>query len=401
MDPLSVCHVSFSSKGGAGRVSQALHQGMRDQGINSSLSTLTSGDIKSVLFSHPKIFMSGLTDFYFVRNSRQLSLFSLFRTQTSVKVPHSLSNSMGLLHLHWTPGVVGSDSLAKIASNFEKVVWTLHDMFPITGGCHHAMDCDGFLSDCSYCPQVRRAFQKRVQSALKDKVNGTRSVQSLSVVTPSRWLYEKARSSKVFQNAAISVIPNPVDTSVFRPAQVLRNSKYRKLAVGCNATNLLDPMKGIVAVLDVLEAFQTKNPEIEVELIAIGSGKLPVSRVKIRQSGFVSNTSEIVQLYQEMDVFISMSLAEVFPLSIAEAQSCGVPVICLNSGGMPEMINQGVDGFVVESLESLFQQLNTFCDQSVDIVPMGVSSRSKAITQYSTNVVVNKYLDLYTQVLGQ
>jgi glycosyltransferase involved in cell wall biosynthesis len=401
MDPVSVCHVTFSSKGGAGRVSQALHQGMRDQGSNSSLLTLTSGDIKTVLIRYPKIFMSGFTDFYFVRKSRQLSLFSLLRSQTSVNLPHDLSSSLGILHLHWTPGVIGSDSLTKVASNFEKVVWTLHDMFPFTGGCHHSMDCDGFLSDCSNCPQVRSAFRKRVEGALVDKVEGVRSVQSLSVVTPSKWLYEKARNSKVFENAAISIIPNPVDTSVFRPAHFIKNRKHRKLVVGCNATNLLDPMKGIVALLDVLETFQTKYPEVDVELVAIGRGKLPVSRVKIRQSGFISNASDIVQLYQEMDVFISLSLAEVFPLSIAEAQSCGVPVICLNSGGMPEMIDQGVDGFVVESSENLLQRLNIFCDESVDVVSLGLQSRAKAITQYSTSVVVRKYLDLYTQVLGQ
>jgi glycosyltransferase involved in cell wall biosynthesis len=109
---------------------------------------------------------------------------------------------------------------------------------------------------------------------------------------------------------------------------------------------------------------------------------------------------EIVKLYQEMDVFVSMSLAEVFPLSIAEAQSCGLPVICLNTGGMPEMVDQGINGFVVESSENLLHQLNYFCGQEINSSSMGVASRLNAVSQYSTNVVVKKYIDLYAQVLA-
>ena len=94
-----------------------------------------------------------------------------------------------------------------------------------------------------------------------------------------------------------------------------------------------------------------------------------------------------------------MSLAEVFPLSVAEAQSCGVPVICLNTGGMPEMIQPGVNGFVVSSSTELLQGLIGFIKRNEGVASMRAASREHALSRYSTNTVVNQYIELYSRVL--
>ena len=377
-----------------------LNDGICSRGIDSVLSVMTDGDIRSVMVSHPSVFFSGLFDFYLVRNSRRQSLFSLMRNQTNSSLFSGSLEESEILHLHWTPGVIGFSALTDLPIRNMNIVWTLHDMFPLTGGCHHAMDCEGFRSECLNCPQVRPLFQKRVQAAFQKKVDGIRSAPPIAVVTPSRWLADKALSSEVFRTSSVSVIPNPVDTNTFRPAASPIDTLNQRLTVGCNATNLLDPMKGVLSIISVLEIFQSNNPGVEVELLAIGGGKLPASKIAIRQAGFVSDQSKIVKLYQEMDVFVSMSLAEVFPLSIAEAQSCGVPVICMNSGGMPEMVEPGVNGFVAQTPDEMLHLLMFFSQKSERTQAMRAQSRLHAVSRYSTNIVVDKYLDLYSRVLN-
>jgi glycosyltransferase involved in cell wall biosynthesis len=101
-----------------------------------------------------------------------------------------------------------------------------------------------------------------------------------------------------------------------------------------------------------------------------------------------------------MDVFISLSKAEVFPLSIAEAQSCGLPVICLNSGGMPEMIQQSINGFVVTQPSDLLHVLGQFIRPETNRKKMQVSARRHALANYSTNVVIKQYIDIYSALIS-
>lgn len=397
VDPLEVRHISFSSSGGAGKVAKTLNDNLITLGYDSDFFHIAIGDIRSVALSHPFVFTSALIDFYLVRKSRSQSLFSLYRNQSSLDT-HKLHPKV--VHLHWTPGTVSQSDIYTFSNLKMPMIWTLHDMFPFTGGCHHAMECTNYKIACSSCPQVRPLFQKRVNKSLMNKIETNRLIEPISIVTPSVWLCHKAKESQVFRNSSVTVIPNPIDTDFFKPNLHAGTEHNQKLIVGCNATNLLDPMKGVLSIIRVLEIFQSNNPGVEVELLAIGGGKLPASKIAIRQAGFVSDQSKIVKLYQEMDVFVSMSLAEVFPLSIAEAQSCGVPVICLNSGGMPEMVEPGVNGFVAQTPDEMLHLLMFFSQKNERVQAMRAQSRLHAVSRYSTNIVVDQYLDLYSRVLN-
>jgi glycosyltransferase involved in cell wall biosynthesis len=398
VNSLEVRHISFSSSGGAGKVAKTLNDNLIRLGYNSDFFHIAVGDIRSAALRHPFVFTSGLIDFYLVRQSRSQSLFSLYRGQSSLDT-HKLNSKV--VHLHWTPGTVSQSDIRTFSNLKLPMIWTLHDMFPFTGGCHHAMECTNYRIACSSCPQVRPFFQKKVKKSLRNKIETSQIIQPISIVTPSVWLGHKAEESQIFKNSSVTVIPNPVDTNFFKPNLPSGTKHNHKFTVGCSATNLLDPMKGVLSIISVLEIFQSNNPGVEVELLAIGGGKLPASKIAIRQAGFVSDQSKIVNLYQEMDVFVSMSLAEVFPLSIAEAQSCGVPVICLNSGGMPEMVEPGVNGFVAKTPDEMLHFLTYFSQNSERAQVMRAESRLHAVSRYSTNVVVNKYLDLYSRVMNK
>jgi glycosyltransferase involved in cell wall biosynthesis len=218
-------------------------------------------------------------------------------------------------------------------------------------------------------------------------------------VTPSKWLRNRAQQSEIFERSEFRVIPNPINTHLFLPIRTKGNSFNDQLVVGCNATNLSDPMKGIDSLIIELESFQFRHPEIKVILLAIGNGKISSKKLEIRQTGLLSDQRQIVLAYSQMDIFVTMSKAEVFPLSIAEAQSCGLAVICLESGGMPEMVQQGETGFVIASRFELGSALEQFIQQETNRKKLGESARNHALKNYSTEVVIDKYLDVYKSLV--
>lgn len=107
---MKIRHYSFSTSGGAGRVAQNLNSLQTNEGFDSQLFTTTDGDIRSVYRSHPILFTKALTDFYLVRNDLTNTLFSLFRSGTSIDAPKDTTSGSVVNHFHWTPGAINCDS---------------------------------------------------------------------------------------------------------------------------------------------------------------------------------------------------------------------------------------------------------------------------------------------------
>ena len=396
MKSTRVCHYTFSTSGGAGRVAEQLSRGLNEIGLPSHVQSLTKGDIKDCLWEHPVLVGQALFDFFAVRKSYDQSLFSLFRDLEGMKFGKEESI---IRHFHWMPGAATIQQMGHILRSEMPKVWTFHDMWPFTGGCHHAMDCVGYTDGCSQCPQTRKPFHHLVEQKLKLKKKNFHQNRNFVVITPSEWLKNRALQSEVFDGSEFRVIANPVDTDLFSPSPIQSNFDDNQLIVGCNATNLSDSMKGIDSLVIALEAFQIQHPDIRVVMLAIGSGKITSQKIEIRQTGFLSDQRQIVLAYSQMDVFVSMSKAEVFPLSIAEAQACGLTVICLESGGMPEMIKQGENGFVIASSDELSIVLGRFIQPETNRIEMEMSARTYAVDNYSTEVVIKKYLDVYESLV--
>ena len=395
MKPDRVVHYTFSTSGGAGRVAEQLSSGLNSSGLPSRVESLTAGNIQNCVLQQPVLVGQALFDFLIVRRSFDQSLFSLFRNFDGIKLGAKKST---IHHLHWMPGVASVQQIGQLLKSELPKIWTLHDMWPFTGGCHHSMNCSEYTNYCSQCPQVRKPFQRTVDQNLRLKKKSFQINRNFVAVTPSKWLRNRAQQSEIFERSEIRVIPNPVNTDLFHPICIERDSSDNQLVVGCNATNLSDPMKGIDSLITELESFQFQHPEIRVILLAIGSGRVFSKKIEIRQTGLLLDQNHIVLAYSQMDIFVTMSKAEVFPLSIAEAQSCGLAVICLESGGMPEMVQQGETGFVIASPFELGSALDLFIRQNTNRKKLRELARNHALSNYSTEVVIDKYLDVYNSL---
>jgi len=394
----SVCHYSFSSSGGAGRVASQLSRGLNDLGVQSCVESITDGDIRDCALRHPILTGQALFDYIVVRKSRDQNLFTLYRKAGRGKFK---SHENLVHHLHWTPGVAAVPQIKNLIQSDSPTVWTLHDMWPFTGGCHYSMECDHFTKNCNGCPQVRSIFSRSVEESYQSKKQMFMGSKSFVAVTPSRWLRNQAEQSGMFTDCRFEVISNPINTDVFIPNERSQVLKSMELVVGCNAVNLNDPIKGIGTLVYILEKFQDQHPDIKVKMLAIGSGEISSKRIEITTTGYLSDQGQIATSYLQMDIFVSLATAEVSPLSIAEAQSCGIPVICLKAGGMPEMIRENINGFVLQDPPELVKALERFAGSEVNRVEMAVAARRHALANYSTQVIVKKYSDIYSGLISE
>lgn len=400
-----VCHVTFSSRGGAGSVAKQLHDGQLRNGVSSRLLTMTDSNIKSLLIRNPLLSASALFDYFVVRTSLDSHLFSLFRDGEDKKVLDSVYLKADIVHLHWTPGVLSFETIGLLASSGRGSVWTLHDMWPITGGCHHAGECQGFKTGCGDCPQVRRAFSGKVKTNFQEKFRSFGGDSLISLVAPSKWLAGQVEESAMFDNRKIHVIPNPVDCDIFSPgdlnsARNLFGISNDVFVIGCSAADLNDPMKNMRAIISGVEDLKRLNPSQKFEILAVGEGELGSQRVKVHTTGLINSASRMAVAYRAMDVFVSMSLGENFPMTLVEATSVGVPIICLNSGGMPEAVTSGVTGIILKSHHQLSNSLaQILMDRDVQ-TKMSSEARKNALKKFELTKIVKKYSEVYEQQLG-
>ena len=400
-----VSHVTFSTLGGAGSVAKQLQEGQLSAGITSRLLTMTDSNIQSLLTKNPLLVSEALFDFFGVRKSVESQLFTLYRNSENRRVAKAVQHSSDLIHLHWTPGVLSLETIGSLARSGRGCVWTLHDMWPFTGGCHHAGDCRGFMSGCRDCPQIRNVFSSKTERNYRKKLEILHREPSVRVVSPSKWLADLAQQSEIFSHLKVDVIPNPVDCEVFSPgdrksAREVFGISSEAFVVGCSAANLSDPMKNMKAVVDGVVELKRQFPNNEIQILAVGDGGLESRNVKVQTTGLIRTPGRMVEAYRAMDVFVSTSLSENFPMTLVEAAAVGVPVVCLNIGGMPEIVINGDSGRVLDSTDDLPNVLTELLSSVSERHRMASNARILALSQFDLPKVLKKYAEVYSVAKG-
>ena len=401
---LKIRHYSFSTSGGAGRVAQQLNSLQMSEGIDSRLFTTTDGDIRNVYSKHPILFTKAIADFYLVRNDLTNPLFSLLRNGTSIEVSDNSKNARVVNHFHWTPGAIECESSFKNSP----LVWTLHDMWPFTGGCHHSMSCEGFIDSCNGCPQVRKPFRNHVSASSESKYSFIKSIKSFAAVAPSDWMAKTALRSHVLRDKRIETIYNPVD-DVFFESDTGEVSRERlgipqeSFLIGTSAANLRDPIKGFSKLLQLLTSVADRNSDKQFVLLCIGKGSSPESRnnLQIIHTGYLSNRTEVASALSILDLFVSMSTADTAPLAIAEALASGIPIACSNAGGMSECTDSGRNGVVIGDLSEFESFINALAVDETLKHSCSENARNFAKSRYSSSVVVKRYTDVYLDLLKE
>ena len=329
------------------------------QGMVSSVLSVIDADLRTAPLSAPLHTVAAAIDHYAVKSSGFAAPISIARDRTP-GLEASIPVDADIIHLHGINGALNTKALIR-ASEGRKVVWTLHDMNPFTGGCHYSLGCDGFMAHCSSCPAVRAPFRTAVRNNLAAKIESLNKIFDLSLVAPSTWLADQARRSTAFQGRDISVIPNPVDPIYLEVNDrgSRRDKSFRAIAI---AKNLSDPVKAIDAAVS---AFREASAGLHnARLSLVGRGGEEFTGENIDHKGQLTAT-ELAQELSHSDVLIVPSRAENAPLVIAEAAARGCVTLAAEVGGMKEIVTTLGHGATFSHREELGSLLREYLSRAV------------------------------------
>ncbi|MFN3782676.1 MAG: glycosyltransferase [Spirosomataceae bacterium] len=325
---------------------------------------------------------------------------------------HELVQRADLVHLHWVNfGLVNPHQLKQLIHVPQPIVITLHDMWWITGGCHHSGSCESYQLICGDCETYLRNPSSIDLSfrEFQQKRNIIQTKKNIAVVACSEWLAQRARKSSIMEDKRIVVIPNPLDTTIFKPLeQTELRKKYglpsHKKYVVVAAAKLEISWKGVQQLIESIQIVQEKAI-IPVEIIVIGqieANTVEQFALPVHQLGLLDSPEKMAEAYNLGDVFVSSSLFENLPNTIMEALGCGIPCVGFKTGGIPEMIQHKQTGYLAEfkNTQDLAKGILWTLDRTeTENIEIKQAARTFALRNYKKEVVAQKIEHLYRQLL--
>lgn len=367
---MKVVHINESDRlGGAAIAAYRLHKEMLNYGIDSKMLVQNKYSIgDNTVENISKIDNRFLSAFRSVLERKTIKykngkgLFSQMKFGRDITKNLSFKES-DVVYLHWVNnGFISYKVLEKILRTNKLVIWFMHDMFPITGGCHHSFECMNYKNNCLKCSFFDSSSKKA--NRLWNKKNKIISkYKNIVFCSPSKWLYECARSSSIGKNKKVVCIRNLLPENVFVTggkdfSRKLLNIETDKFVILFGADNALtNPYKGFTYFVEALNILVQKNPELinKIEVLIFGSSYNSEIESKIPfDSKFIGRLNDDYSLslmYNASDVFVISSLAENYPNTILEALSCDIPVVGFNVGGIPDLVNEKT-GYLAKYLDS-------------------------------------------------
>lgn len=346
----------------AGNAAFRLHTAMRKVGIDSSVVTLQPTIKRNKVYNLQKktsllacIALNSLYQKWVLKKKKVGTYFySPLPLVTSNDELHKYVADADVIYLHWIAGgFLSSSDIERIAKTKKPVVFFMHDMWTMTGGCHHAFDCKEYYSGCNNC----RMFESRChiahkQSEIKRKL--FQKYDNLIFVSPSKWMAECARNSYILKGKYIHVIHNVVDEHIFKPidkniAKSILNLPQDKFIItfGCQA-GTGNRFKGFDYLRDAINKTDLQN----VQLVVYGSdyNQKTVDELKypVTFLGPINDEYALSLICNATDLFVSPSLAESFGLTFLENILCNTPVIGFDCTAIPEIVQTDITGYLAK-----------------------------------------------------
>ena len=312
-----------------------------------------------------------------------------------------------IVHLHWIAlGFIKIETLAKIS---KPMIWTLHDMWAFTGGCHYDEECKKYIKNCGCCPTLNSNKEKDLSCKIWKRKKKAWENLDLTIVTPSSWLGECARESSLFCNTRVEVIPNGIDLNRFKPIDkniardILCLPKDKKLILFGSLSALSDKRKGFSLLKEALKKYFSKENK-GIELIIFGSSKPRDEEnlsFKTHYLGRLNDEISLALVYSAADVMIVPSMQDNLPNTVMESLACGTPVVAFNIGGIPDMIEHQKNSYLAIPFktEDLAYGIKWVLEDDGRRKKLSENAREKVIKEFDIVKIAKRYEDLYEDVL--
>lgn len=403
------------TSGGAYRAAHRIHTGLRQIGVDSWMVVqCRNSDDPYVLGPERKLAKLALI----LRPHLERLALRMYRRRKPVifspaTVPDRVGNRVDALgpdvvNVHW----VGSGFLRlESVRRFNRpLVWTLHDLWPMTGGCHFPEDCTGYAGACGSCPILGSSnahdLSRRVWKRKKRAWDGL----NLRIVANSRWVASCVRESSLFGNLPVRVIPNGIDLNLYKPMDKRFARKHLGLPLDRRIIlfGALDPgehRKGFHLLRDALAVLCRQGWGERADLAVFGTSTLGPSLqlgMTAHCLGQLRDDISLSLVYAAADVMVVPSLYETLSLVALEASGCGTPVVAFAATGLLDVVDHRETGYLSEPYrpEDLARGIAWVLEDKGRWQGLSTRSREKAETLFSHRVVANQYREVYEEAVA-
>jgi glycosyltransferase involved in cell wall biosynthesis len=410
---MKVIHLNYSDIiGGAARGAYRVHLSLRKSGVDSRMwvNQSVSGDftveipLNKFQRTVAKVYSYLVKLFIKILKTENLTLHSpqIFSSRWVKKINNCDAD---IIHLHWTQNEMLS--ISDISSIKKPIIWTLYDMWAFCGAEHYTSE---FRWKYGYQNRNRPAYESGFDLNLwtwKRKINNWK--KPINIITPSHWLGNCIKESKLMNNWPIQVIPLPIDTDFWKPLkknlarEALDLPKELPIVLFGAVGGGQDPRKGFDLLLDSLKFLSDNQYTKNIQLVVFGQTKpkiLPNLNFSIHYIGHLYDDITLRTLYSAADVMIVPSRLEAFGQTASEAQACGTPVVAFDNGGLKDIILHLQTGYLANSFDT--QDLANGIIWSLEQCKnntINIQSRNEAIRRFSYEIVAEQYKKIYERLL--
>jgi glycosyltransferase involved in cell wall biosynthesis len=414
---VKILHLStYDTAGGAARAAYRLHQGLQNINADSQVLVQAKFSDDKAVFEPKGSLDKGLgmlghaldavpPRFY---RQRTGSEFSTQWTPDRI-IPRVAQLNPDVINLHWiNESYLQIETIAKLN---RPIVWTLHDMWAFTGGCHYDQDCGQYVNSCGSCPQLSSNKKFDLSRWIWQRKSRGWKDTCLTIVTPSAWLGKCAVSSSIFRHHRVEVIPYGLNTDKYKPIdrQIVRsllNLPQDKQLVLFGAINPTSAhRKGFHFLQPALQNLCQSGWQNKVELVVIGSSQ-PDNHTdlgfKTHYLGQLSDDISIAQIYAAADAFVAPSIQDNLPNTVLEAMACGTPCVAFKVGGMPDMIEHQKNGYLAQpfEIEDLAKGIAWVLENRERHQKLCDRSRKKAQQEFTQELQARRYISLYADIVS-
>ncbi|MGB3533243.1 MAG: glycosyltransferase family 4 protein [Microcoleaceae cyanobacterium] len=401
---------------GADRAAYRLHQGLQQMGTPSQMLVHASATRDPTVHTLQSSTEKALARLNLAERFDGLPLQAYRQRDRNIFSAQWLPNSLpakvkqlqpDIINLHWV--CKGYLKIEHFRQFSQPLVWTAHDMWPFTGGCHYTQECDRYMKSCGACPQLKSDKESDLSRWVWQRKAKAWQDLNLTLVTPSQWLADCANSSPLFQDKRIEVIPNGIDLSVYKPmtralARDRLNLPQNKHLILFGARAADEKRKGFDLLQAALQRLSREKWQDEIELVVFGSLDSQTSLelgFPVHSLGRLGDDLSLALIYAAADVFVASSLQDNLPNTVVESIAAGTPCVAFKIGGMPDMIEHQLNGYLAQpfEVEDLATGIDWVLSDKTRYPQLCDRARQKAEAEFSSLLQARRYLALYTELL--
>lgn len=414
--PLKVALICHSDTlGGASVVTYRLMHALRSEGVDARMVVFNKMSNDEYVIPTGQRLRRGATfmsERIGIAMSNGLSRENLFKVSTaSAGMPlhqHPWVKEADVIALSWiNQGLLSLKGIRRLARLGKPIVWTMHDMWNLTGICHHAYECRGYKHSCGNCQFLTGGREQDLSRKVWLKKQKLYADVPITFVAVSNWLADCCRKSELMAKADVRVIPNafPVDSFITKPAIELSGFSMipAKNVILMGAARIDDAIKGVDYAIDALNYIFDNNPQLARESMALFFGEVRdrsiFNRLRFphQLTGRVHDGKILRHLYASANVVLSTSLYETLPGTLIEGQAAGCLPVSFGRGGQSDIIEHKVNGFIAEYKNpiSVAEGIEWALQADVDRDALHESVRAR----FSAKSVAQRYMALFEELL--